>query len=129
MFRTYKVPTTVLKIGVEIRERFSHCLLSSQKLFTKLLVRLVLLFFLSRTEIFELIGSGFPVVDNFHSQFWCSVIISAFLFLFRVVKQPYLKPKASFVKTKVICHFVSNNVQMKQKRKKANVTGSSGSVS
>ena len=32
VFSTYKVPATVLKIGVEIWERFSLCLLSSQKL-------------------------------------------------------------------------------------------------
>ena len=82
MFSTYKVPTTVLKISVEIGERFSRCLMSSQKLFTKLLVRLLLRFIKSRIEIFELIGSGFAVVDNFHSQFWCSAIISVFLLLF-----------------------------------------------
>ena len=41
-------------------------------------------------------------------------MISAFLFLFRVVKQLYLNPKASFVKTKVISHFVCKIHQFKQ---------------
>ena len=67
MFSTYKVPTTVLKNGVEIGERFSSCLLFSQKLLYKTTCSAALVFF--RTEIFYLIGSGFVVVDNFHSQF------------------------------------------------------------
>ena len=66
-------------------------------------------------------------------RFWCSVVISAFLFLFRVVKQPYRKPKTSFVKTKVISHFVCKNHQFKQRTNEAktieiNVTGPSGYV-
>ena len=35
VFSTYKVPASVLEIGVEIWERFSLCLLSSQKLLYK----------------------------------------------------------------------------------------------
>ena len=68
---TYKIPTTVLKIGVEIGEKFSRCLLSAQKLLYKTACSTVLVFFFKKkkTEIFELIGSGFVVVDNFHSQF------------------------------------------------------------
>ena len=62
--------TTILKIGVEIEEGFSRCLLSGQKLLYKTACSTAL-FFKNRTEIFELIGSGFVVVvvDNFHSQF------------------------------------------------------------
>ena len=63
MFSTYKVPTAVLKIGVVIGERFSLCLLSSQKLLYKTACSTVLLFFL------KLIGSGIVVVHNFYSQF------------------------------------------------------------
>ena len=36
---------------------------------TILRVRLLTVFFKNRIEIFELIGSGFVVVDNFHSEF------------------------------------------------------------
>ena len=42
-------------------------------------------------------------------SFWCSVIVSTFLFLFHVLKQSNLKPKVSFVKNKVIGHFVCKN--------------------
>ena len=48
MFSTYKVPITVLKIGEEIGERFSLCLLSSQKLLYKTAGSTVLVF--SKTE-------------------------------------------------------------------------------
>ena len=106
MFSTYKVLTTVLKIGVEIGERFSLFLLSSQKLLYK-----------TACVFIRLKGSGIVVVHNFHSQFWCSVIISAFLFHFRIVKQPYLKPKASFVKTKVISHFKQRTNEAENERK------------
>ena len=43
-FSTYKVLTTVLKIGVEIGERFSLFLLSSQKLLYKTACSTVLVF-------------------------------------------------------------------------------------
>ena len=67
MLSTYKV-STVLKIGVEIVERFNRCLLSSQKLLYKTACSTAPVFE-NRTEIFELTDSGFVVVDNFHSQF------------------------------------------------------------
>ena len=69
VFSTYNVSTTVSKLGVEIGEKFSHCLLSSQKLLYKTACSTALVFYLNRTEIFELIGSGFVVADNFHSKF------------------------------------------------------------
>ena len=45
VFPTYKVPTTVLKIGVEIGEKFSRCLLSTQKFLYKTAWSTVLVFF------------------------------------------------------------------------------------
>ena len=63
MFSTYKVPTTVLKISVEIGERFSLFLLSSQKFLYKTACSTVLVFL-------KLIGSGIVVVHNFYSQFF-----------------------------------------------------------
>ena len=69
MFHTYKVPTIVLKIGIEIGEKFSRCLLFTQKLLYKNACSTFLVFFFNTTEIFELISLGFVVVDNFHSQF------------------------------------------------------------
>ena len=46
MFSTYKVPTTVLKIGVKIGERFKLCLLSVQsKAFVQTACSTVLVFF------------------------------------------------------------------------------------
>ena len=45
MFPTYKVQTIVLKIGVEIGEKFSRCLLSIQKLLYKTACSTVLVFF------------------------------------------------------------------------------------
>ena len=45
MLSTYKVPTTVLKIGIEIGERFSRCLLSSQKLSYKTTCSTALVFY------------------------------------------------------------------------------------
>ena len=50
------------------RIRISRCLLSSQKLLYKTACSTALVFE-NRSEIFELIGSGFVFVDNFHSQF------------------------------------------------------------
>ena len=47
------------------------------------------------------------------------LVISGFLFHFRVVKQSYLKPKASFVKAKVISHFVCKNHKFKQRTNEA----------
>ena len=60
-----KVPTTVLQIGVEIGERFSR-----SKAFVQNCLFDCSCVFENRTEtlIFELIGSGFVVADNFHSQ-------------------------------------------------------------
>ena len=52
-------------------------------------------------------------------SFWCSVIISVFLLLFRVAKQSYLKPKAFFIKTKVIGYFVCKNHRFKQRTNEA----------
>ena len=109
VYSNYKVPTTVLKIGVAIGERFSRCLLSSQKLLYKT----------ACSPTFVFLKTEQKYLTIFIVSFWCSVIISAFRFLIRVVKQPYLKPKASCIKTKVIGHFVCKNHQFKQRTNEA----------
>ena len=69
MFSTYKVPINVLKIGVEIGERFSRCPVVQSKSFVQNCLFDSSCVLENRTEIFEQIGTGFVVVDNFHSQF------------------------------------------------------------
>ena len=82
---------------------------------TKLLVRLLLCLWKQNRNIWTDSFKYLLLLTIFIVSFWRSVIISTFLFLFPVVKQPYLKPKASFVKTKAIGHFVCKNHQFKQR--------------